>query len=141
MLSLTHVKDKFTQFTTDSDPFKGKFYFDFCFKEKAKSWFHARRLDRFIITTFCRMRSNHYYLSHSLHRKNLTDSPTCPCGEDDEDLNHIFWSCPRFNLQCAQVTRSLERPNTSRPILSRNFFQTPTKTPQKNYPSSLRNAT
>ena len=58
------------------------------------------------------MRSNHYNLAHSLYRKNLVDSPTCICGEDDEDLNHVFWSCPRFADERTSMLTDLKKTKT-----------------------------
>ncbi|KYN27520.1 hypothetical protein ALC57_03089 [Trachymyrmex cornetzi] len=41
----------------------------------------------------CRLRSNHYNLAYSLHRKGIIDSPTCFCGNSRQDINHIIFYC------------------------------------------------
>jgi len=34
-----------------------------------------------------------------LFKRQLIDSPRCPCGEAAQDLNHIFWACPILNVE------------------------------------------
>ena len=106
-LSNSITNDKLQNFLRNSDPSKGNFFFDFIYSSQAKPWFHSRSLSRFQISSFCRMRSNHYNLAYSLFRRNLCESPTCSCSEDDETLNHVFWSCSKFNAQRTQLLRSL----------------------------------
>ena len=87
------IKNKLFRFTTNPACSKGQFYLDHCLSPSSKPWFHSCNLPRDHITSFSRMRSNHYNLAFSLFHKNLSDSPDCLCG-DIEDLNHVFWSCP-----------------------------------------------
>ena len=100
------LKEKFSHSITNPDCTTGQFYIDNCLSPSPKPWYHSCNLPRDHITTFSRMRSNHYNLAFSLFRKNLSDSPECQCG-DIEDLNHVFWSCPRYDAQRAILTHSL----------------------------------
>ncbi|XP_039306356.1 uncharacterized protein LOC120358019 [Solenopsis invicta] len=59
-----------------------------------RPWFHRKPLDREEIVIINRLRSNHYNLKYSLFRKNMSDSPNCPCGEGRQDANHIIFYCP-----------------------------------------------
>lgn len=87
---------------------KGKLYFENFHNDLQKPWFQKLgHLDRKITVTISRMRSNHYNLAASLFRKNLNESPSCTCGGESEDLNHIFWACPRFAVQRSKLIRSL----------------------------------
>ena len=51
------------------------------------------------IVTMIRMRSDHHSLKYSRFRKNMCDDPVCECGEDVEDLNHVFWICDKYSNQ------------------------------------------
>ncbi|XP_039303555.1 uncharacterized protein LOC120357423 [Solenopsis invicta] len=59
-----------------------------------RPWFHRKPLNREEIVIINRLRSNHYNLKYSLFRKNMSDSPNCPCGEGRQDANHIIFYCP-----------------------------------------------
>ena len=78
---------------------KGRKYFNLTTNNVGKRgpWFEKMgNLDRKSITTMNRIRSNHYNLAESLHRKGLIESPECECGEGIEDLNHVIWKCERY---------------------------------------------
>ncbi|XP_058790871.1 uncharacterized protein LOC131664020 [Phymastichus coffea] len=90
-------RDKFKKFLTRVDVNKGVQYFQNYFSHSSKPWFNNTTLCRTQVVTTVRVRSNHYSLAYSLHRKNLVQSPLCPCGKDNEDLNHVYWSCERFD--------------------------------------------
>ncbi|XP_031781630.1 uncharacterized protein LOC116416661 [Nasonia vitripennis] len=88
------------QLITDQGTYKGTHYFDHYYKDnEAKPWFTKINLPREHITTINRIRSNHYNLSASLFRKNIIQSPTCECGYESENIDHILWDCPRFSNQ------------------------------------------
>ncbi|XP_029680875.1 uncharacterized protein LOC115246299 [Formica exsecta] len=76
---------------------KGAKYFNSFEEIILKPWFHKLKLNRESIVTCCRIRSDHYALNHSLHRCNLVADPSCPCGAPRQDVDHVFWGCPRFN--------------------------------------------
>lgn len=90
--------------------YKGVTYFQNYYQASSKPWFsNFKHLNRYSITSFCRMRSNHYNLQASLCRKNLSQSSVCSCGHDSKDLNHILWACPRFDGQRTILVRALRK--------------------------------
>jgi len=68
-----------------------------------KSWFSRLSLPRDQITTFCRIRSNHYNLNYSLHRKNIVASAACQCGDPRQDINHVIFRCPLTRLKSRKL--------------------------------------
>ncbi|XP_011707601.1 PREDICTED: uncharacterized protein LOC105462596 [Wasmannia auropunctata] len=78
--------------------FKGQFYFDNYYKKhKRKPWFHNFNAERYYITLLNRLRSNHYNLNESLARKGYVDSERCECGGEREDIDHVIWSCHKYD--------------------------------------------
>ncbi|XP_018360462.1 PREDICTED: uncharacterized protein LOC108759488 [Trachymyrmex cornetzi] len=73
---------------------KGSFYFSNIFKRSAKPWYFRINIPRESIVMINRLRSNHYNLNYSLHRKNLIDDPSCPCGAPQQDMIHMIYECP-----------------------------------------------
>lgn len=59
-----------------------------------KNQFAELNINRSFITPIIRLRSNHYNLNASLFRKNLVDSPYCPCGSPWQNFNHVLFNCP-----------------------------------------------
>lgn len=77
----------------------GTFYTERFYQLRNKPWFATSHLKRQQIVSICRLRSNHYSLNASLHRKGIVPSPACPCNPlIQEDLEHVLWNCPRFNI-------------------------------------------
>ncbi|XP_023247171.1 uncharacterized protein LOC111643480 [Copidosoma floridanum] len=99
----SEISLKFAQLIEEDTSGKGLFYINTCFKTSSKPWFHSLPLTRDQVTSFSRMRSNHYNLAFSLHRKNLIVNPLCQCGNDVEDLNHK-------KMQDSPDIRHLEHP-------------------------------
>ncbi|XP_018360563.1 PREDICTED: uncharacterized protein LOC108759566 [Trachymyrmex cornetzi] len=81
------------------------------FPIKPTPWYHKLALNRREIVLVNRLRSNHYNLNYSLHRKNIVDSPSCPCGDPRQDANHIIFYCPctrdKFGPLCKHLKESL----------------------------------
>ncbi|KYN29441.1 hypothetical protein ALC57_01108, partial [Trachymyrmex cornetzi] len=59
-----------------------------------KPWYFKLSLSRSEIVLVNRLRSNHYNLNYSLHRKNMVDSPSCVCGDTRQDANYVIFHCP-----------------------------------------------
>ena len=79
---------------------------------KRKPWFwKIARVGRRIITTLNRLRSNHYNLAESLHRKGMINSPDCECGEGAEDINHLLWVCNKYNEIRRDMKPIMEKKN------------------------------
>lgn len=52
-------------------------------------WFHGMDLPRPLIVTVNRCLVNHHSLVASLFKIGAVGSPTCPCGSENQDLDHI----------------------------------------------------
>lgn len=51
---------------------------------------------------FCRLIrviTGYPYTNQYLYKIGLMDSPECECGFVNQDMNHILWACPRFQVQ------------------------------------------
>jgi len=84
--------------------FKGKKYYEKFYNESVRyPWFAGIDFPRKFVTTFNRIRSDHYNLNESLARKEYIASPRCECGHEVEDINHFVFTCNiydeiRFNF-------------------------------------------
>ena len=78
---------------------KGKHYFTYMHTPTNKPWFFNAHLSRKVIVMINRARANHYNLKASLARVNIISDPTCECGADAQDLNHILWQCSQYESQ------------------------------------------
>lgn len=47
-----------------------------------------------------------------LYKKNLDTSPNCPACDVEEDVDHVFFVCPRFGRERAEAQESLGHPLT-----------------------------
>ncbi|XP_018373152.1 PREDICTED: RNA-directed DNA polymerase from mobile element jockey-like [Trachymyrmex cornetzi] len=74
-----------------------------------KTWFYHMSLRRQEIVLINRLRANHYNLIYSLHRKNMVDSPACPCGDSRQDVNHVIFHCPLSRGRFALLSRYLSK--------------------------------
>jgi len=57
-------------------------------------WYYDKPLNRKEIVLINRIRSNHYNLNYSLHRKKIVPSAAYSCGDPKQDINHIIFFCP-----------------------------------------------
>ena len=112
----------FDNFLKNYRPNTGEMYFKFFYSSSPFPWYHSLYSNRKSITTFCRMRSNHYNLAFSLYRKNLTNSPISSCQKDIEDLNHIFWACNLFSEQRKTLYKQLFKLRRFPHIISEFLF-------------------
>lgn len=68
--------------------FKGtKNFNQFYVEERRKPWFNKINLDRSLVSMVNRLRTNHYNLNESLHRKEYTGSPRCECGAERDKIS------------------------------------------------------
>ena len=90
---------------------KGKIYFDLYFSDRALAWFKYsnENLNRALIASINRCRSNHYNLAYSLHRQRIIDDPKCKCGNEQEDINHVIWQCPLYKDQRTTMITKLKK--------------------------------
>jgi len=77
----------------------------------SKPWFFRLSLSRDQIVTLCRVRSNHYNLNYSLHRKNIVASSACLCGDPHQDVNHVIFRCPLTRNKSRNLLLHLFRRN------------------------------
>ena len=88
---------------------KGTEYFSTYYNSSTKPWYYNKSLPREIVSTVNRCRSGHYQLASSLARIQIVSTPSCICGHDFEDVNHILWQCPRFDMQRQELLKQLRK--------------------------------
>ncbi|KYN50316.1 hypothetical protein ALC62_11508, partial [Cyphomyrmex costatus] len=74
-----------------------------------KPWYFKLTLNRDEIVLVNRLRSNHYNLNYSLHRKNMVLSPSCECGDPRQDINHIVFYCPLTRNKAGSLIRYINK--------------------------------
>lgn len=57
------------------------------------SWYKNCTLSRHYRSTIARLKFGHGKYPAHLYKLNLIESPACPCGHEEADLNHIILSC------------------------------------------------
>ncbi|OXU18750.1 hypothetical protein TSAR_014571 [Trichomalopsis sarcophagae] len=65
--------------------------------------------------------SDHYNLAASLARSNIVENPYCSCSEDQnikQDLDHILWHCPLYNVQRSTLMEKLKQLKFQEPLAS-----------------------
>ncbi|XP_071649693.1 uncharacterized protein [Temnothorax longispinosus] len=87
---------------------KGTFYHTHYHTNNVKPWYYRLPLNRAQIVTTSRLRSGHYNLNQSLFRKNIVDSPSCPCGDPYQDANHIIFNCILTRDQTSPLHKYLQ---------------------------------
>lgn len=119
------------EYFKDIGQIKGKYYTDVFYKKQTKPWFRSFTARRHWIVSICRMRSNHYSSNWSLARKNIIASSSCTCDpnvdqdlDHHQDLDHILWACPCYNIYRKQLLTSLSRALKCRPPFSSVQFPT-----------------
>ena len=128
----TNCSQKFYSFLNNFRTNTGLYYFNNFFKKSAKPWFNNCHFSRFHIVSINRIRSNHYSLNYSLHRKNIIDTDSCPsCLFTLEDVNHVIWSCPRFAEQRNVLLNCLKKAKISEPYSVELFLKYSNKPPCK----------
>jgi len=89
------ISKLFITYLNESSQSKGMLHASLYQSSNAKlPWYHDKPLNRKEIVLINRIRSNHYNLNYSLHRKNLVPSAACQCGDPRQDINHIIFYCP-----------------------------------------------
>ena len=88
---------------------KGKEFYQYYHQENARPWFYKKNLSRNIVFTINRARSNHYNLNFSLAHIEIVNDPSCECGNEIQDLEHIFWQCPQYDIQRHMFIKKLQQ--------------------------------
>ncbi|KYN06195.1 hypothetical protein ALC62_02857 [Cyphomyrmex costatus] len=86
------ITENFFQHIVSLSDVKGSYFFSHIFNRAAKPWYFRLRISRDAIVMVNRLRSDHYNPNHSLRRKNLIDSPSCPCGDPKQDILHLIYT-------------------------------------------------
>lgn len=86
---------------------KGIQYFNRIYTHSSKPWFEGHSLSRKELVFISRCRSGHVALNESLIKINLAQTAECECGHGPQNLNHVIWSCPKFNVQREDLLRKL----------------------------------
>jgi len=70
-------------------------------------WYEGHSIHRRFYTNITRLRVGHGLFPAHLHKLKMIDSPACPCGSPNGDMNHIFFECYRNNRQTKQFLQQL----------------------------------
>lgn len=73
---------------------KGLRYFSRVFFETRRPWFAGSRASRTAINFITRLRTGHVVCLDHFSRLGWRIDLTCPCGEEDRTLKHLFNECP-----------------------------------------------
>lgn len=123
------IRDRHLQQTGQT---KGIHYFQTYFTPgNKKPWYSRSNYSRHIITSICRIRSNHYNMAESLYRIQLTNSPRCSCEQENENIDHILWRCPKYTNQRLNLFQKLSRLNIKLPIPTSSLFKKPSHSSTK----------
>jgi len=90
------LREKTSAFLEDGFLSKGKQFYSLYCKNNLpfQPWFARLSIPREQIVLITRLRSNHYNLNASLHKKNIIPSASCDCGDPHQDINHVIFYCP-----------------------------------------------
>ncbi|KAL0803382.1 hypothetical protein ABMA28_017394 [Loxostege sticticalis] len=80
-----------------SGQIKGKFYKNIQHDIPIKPWFFRTRLDKRATSSIIRMRLGHACVPAHLARLHIVDNDMCECGEEVGDINHILFSCQKYD--------------------------------------------
>ncbi|KYN22427.1 Gag-Pol polyprotein [Trachymyrmex cornetzi] len=113
------ISDNFYLYLESQADIKGSFYFNNIFKRSAKPWYFRMNIPRESIVMINRLRSDHYNLNYSLHRKNLIDDPSCPCGSPQQDMIHMIYECPESRGSARLVRCAINQISSARDNLTK----------------------
>lgn len=95
LLSLPAVflSDEWQSYWNNSRLLKGMFYSLIQPNISHKTWFRKAKLGKTVTSILIRMRLGHVCSPAHLAKLKIVNEPTCECGVDIGDVNHIFFSC------------------------------------------------
>ncbi|XP_018360118.1 PREDICTED: uncharacterized protein LOC108759265 [Trachymyrmex cornetzi] len=127
-LSRDSHKRKFQAYLDHSASYKGQLFDNYYRNTLSKPWFYDKSLNREEIVTISRIRSNHYNLAYSLHRKGIVDSPSCFCGDPRQDINHIIFYCRLCIGKSAKLRSYIKKHFPLSPIDMHHILKNPPPT-------------
>lgn len=104
---------------------KGKEYFRNFYTDKPTPWFSEDNLSREFISFINRCQANHYHLSAALTRVNFVNDPSCPCGNSQQDIDHVLWQCSLHEIYRADMVRKLCQMKYRPPYITTSFLHEP----------------
>lgn len=105
--SILHTR--FENYLQTQAELTGTRYFELYHNQSLKPWFQELKINRAEIVLINRIRSNHYNLNYSLHRKNIVSLPACDCGASRQDINHIIFWCPIRRKEAGPLIKFLKK--------------------------------
>jgi len=112
-ISTRSLKTKFQAYLTNDFSDKGIMYSSLFVQIPSPKhpWFYRLSLPRDQIVAICILRSNHYNLNYSLHRKNIVASFSCLCGDPQQDINHVIFRCSLYREKSFKLRHYLSSRN------------------------------
>lgn len=79
--------------------YKGARYFNLIERVLETPWYKKipKHIGRNVICLISRIRTYHTAINAHLWDKNIVASSNCPCGHHSQNLNHLFFECPRYS--------------------------------------------
>ncbi|XP_018364089.1 PREDICTED: RNA-directed DNA polymerase from mobile element jockey-like [Trachymyrmex cornetzi] len=99
---------RFTEYLNSSAGYKDALNHEYFPRTSSKPWFNDLSWSRNEIVMINRLRSNHYNLNSSLHRVNIVESPACPCGNNNQDINHVIFQCEVYKQNSLHLRNYLK---------------------------------
>ena len=99
---------------------KGRVYFDIYYDNCKKPWYAGKNLSRDLIVNRCR--ADHYNLAYSVARVGIVNNAMCDCESSEENLNHVFWQCEKYDKQRQKLVKSLLKLGHSPPFNIESFL-------------------
>lgn len=93
-LPRVYLQESWSELWEETSKLKGKYYHSIQPNIPAKPWYSKIKLSKTMTSCIIRMRLGHVTSRSHLARFNIIDDPSCSCGYEEQDLNHIFFSCP-----------------------------------------------
>lgn len=96
-LPRVYLQDSWNSLWSVTSQSKGRYYFNIQSSIPVKPWFFKAKCSKIATSIITRMRLGHVCTPSHLARLGIVDDDLCECGVDVCDLDHIFFSCCRYN--------------------------------------------
>lgn len=92
-----YLKESWDKDWDHTSTVKGRHYRQIQSAIPIKPWFFKLKLSKRATTVLIRMRLGHTCTPAHLARMKIINDPSCDCGDDFGDVNHIFFSCSNYD--------------------------------------------